>query len=373
MTRARSTPSSRPLASALALVALLALALPAPNAEAAVAQPAPQPIPVAVNLPAGDDAWMTPPDGGTSIDFVADPIPAGYFGTGSLAFAGKIALRGVPLATTPPGALGVTDTLVRRLGATGPIAVGATKTVAIEFIALRLQSINNFRVNYSGGGFEIWRLDAGLSPSAGQNIGTMSITRTSGNGGVYNSSLLGLFHLTFTRVSPTPAITRVLDCGIGDCEEMVFTAPNASWTLIGGPANWQPSALGIDPLPPGVNVDINGDGFPDGVFTIGKSNFQVGVQWVPGGGGGGGGGEGECDGTEHVNGQSKIETHTSFLAGDGDADGKPNDCDDCTDANGDGTDDLTGEVCGDECEETEGAVPAEGGEVEPACPEPHEV
>lgn len=370
MTHARSTSRLGLLARAsLALAALLAAALPATEVGAAVAQPAPQPIPVAVNLPAGDDAWMTPPDGGTSIDFVADPLPAGFFNPGSLPFAGKINLRGIPLTTSPAGALGVTDTLVRRLGPTGKIAVGGSKTVAIEFMALRLQSISPFQVAYSGGGTELWVLNAGLSPGASQNIGTMTITRTSGDGGTYDATLLGLFHLTFTRVNPLPRVTRVLDCGAGDCEEMVFASNDEHWTMIGGPNNWQPSQLGIDPLPPGVQLDIDGNGTLDGVFTIGKSNFQVGVEWLTGGGGGGGGGEGECNGTEHVNGQSKIETHTSFLAGDGDADGKPNDCDDCTDVDENGQDDFGGCGCDNpppDCDEEEEP------EVEPADPVPAE-
>lgn len=198
----------------------------------------------------------------------------------------------------------------------------------------------------------------------------MTITRSGNNGGEYDSTLLGLFHLTFTRVSPAPPITLVLDCGIGDCDEMVFSASGASWTLVGGPANWQPSQLDIDPLPPGVDVDADGDGVPDGILTIGRSNFQVGVKFV-GGGGGGGGGEGECDGTDHINGQSKIETHTSFLAGDSDADGKPNDCDDCTDVNpADGQDDFGGCGCDnppEDCDEPD-VEPHEP--VEPAEPVP---
>lgn len=334
-----------------------------------VAQPAP-PQPVGVNIPAGDDGWMTPPDGGTSVDFSNDPIPAGFFGN-NLAWNGTIAFQGVPLATNPAGVLGVTDTIVQRTARTGALAVGQSATVPIKFLALSLRAMQPITVTNADSTTEIWDVRAGLS-GPNQTTGSMTISRDHSDGGTYGSTLHGDVQLVFTRLSPLPSITKTL------VESMTFSAPGAQWTLVNGPGGFQPSQLQIEPLPGAVNLDVDGDGFPDNVFTIGRSNLQVGVRWNPGGGGGGGGGSGECDGTDHINGQSKIETHTSFLAGDSDADGMPNDCDPCTDANNDGIDDLTGEVCEPECEETEdaadGFASAEGdADAEEACPKPTEI
>lgn len=327
--------------------------------------------PVAVNIPAGDDSWMTPPDGGTFVDFVNDPIPAGFFNN-SLPFAGKVAFKGVPLVTNPPGALGVADTIVQRTARTGALAVGQSSApVPIVFLALSLRAIQPITVTNVDQTTELWDVRAGLT-GPGQTVGSMTITRAHADGGTYDSTLHADVQLVFTQVSPPTGATRTL------VESMTFGAPGESWTLVAGPGGFQPSQLQIDPLPGGVNLDVDGDGFVDNVFTIGRSNFQVGVRWNPTGGGGGGGGSGECDGTAHINGQSKIETHTSFLAGDSDADGMPNDCDPCTDANNDGIDDLTMEPCNPDCEPTDAdtTATADGeaaaGEVSNACPQPTE-
>ena len=354
------------LTTALGLTCLLLiLTLPggARAATTATVQPA------AVNIPAGDDAWMTPPDGGTFVDFVNDPIPAGFFND-SVAFAGKIAFQGVPLVTNPPGALGVADTVVQRTSRTGSLAVGQSAPVSIVFLALSLRAINPITVTNTDGSTELWDVRAGLT-GAGQTVGSMTITRAHADGGTYDSTLHADVQLVFTQISPATGEVRTL------VESMTFGAPGESWTLVNGPGGFQPGQLQIDPLPGGVELDVDGDGFLDGVFTIGRSNFQVGVKWNPTGGPGGGGG-GECDGTDHINGQSKIETHTSFLAGDSDADGMPNDCDPCTDADDDGIDDLTMEPCETECEETDATTDSDSGgdavegEVSDACPEPTE-
>jgi len=63
----------------------------------------------------GIDTWSTPATGATFTDFARHPIPAGFFCAGSKAFAGKVALRGVPIVTGRLGELGMTDTIVERL------------------------------------------------------------------------------------------------------------------------------------------------------------------------------------------------------------------------------------------------------------------
>jgi hypothetical protein len=63
----------------------------------------------------GTDLWHTVADGRTFVEFSSDPIPADFFCLGSLPFTGKVGLRGVPIASDPPGALGNADTIIQRL------------------------------------------------------------------------------------------------------------------------------------------------------------------------------------------------------------------------------------------------------------------
>jgi hypothetical protein len=63
----------------------------------------------------GIDLWRTPGDGGTFVDFVREPLPAGFFCAGSAAFSGRIEFAGAPVKTNPAGALGGADTIIQRL------------------------------------------------------------------------------------------------------------------------------------------------------------------------------------------------------------------------------------------------------------------
>ena len=85
----------------LSLAVLTLLALPAAAADRVI-----------VN---GIDPWVTVAQGKTFADFSAQPIPAGFFCALSEPFTGRINLRGVPLVTGEPGALGKADTIIQRL------------------------------------------------------------------------------------------------------------------------------------------------------------------------------------------------------------------------------------------------------------------
>lgn len=292
--------------------------------------------PTVVNLPAGDDGWATTADGNTTLRYDLNPIPAGFFGPGSQAVTSAVDLSGRPIANS--GGLGAsTDTIVQRMADTGSLAVGSAATVPVDFKSLHLES-QTFTVSYDDGSTETWKIVAGLSTSTAQPIGSMTITRNCNNGGSFNATLPALFLLRYIRVSPLPQIQLIQDCGIGDCPETVFQTTGAQWTLS--------SALGtlnIDPLPAGVQLDVDADGVLDGATTIGKTNFQGGIQIC----GGGGGGSPECARVDHVANDSgdkdhSRSSHANYAAGgDSDGDGLPDHCA-CEDRNGDGIDDDGG-------------------------------
>ena len=66
-------------------------------------------------IQSGIDIWRTPGNGTTFVDFLKEPIPAGFFCFKSKPFSGRIVFRGVPIVTGESGALGKTDTIIQRL------------------------------------------------------------------------------------------------------------------------------------------------------------------------------------------------------------------------------------------------------------------
>lgn len=201
---------------------------------------------------------------------------------------------------------------------TGPLAIGACATVPIHFQALHLQS-DAFVVTSGGVPAETWQVVGGLSTSAPQPAGTMTICRTHAFGGTFSSSLRALFLLRYQRLT-APFVELQQDCGLGDCPEVLFLTSGQHWSLAGHPT---------DPLPAGVQVDVDADGIVDLVSMIGKSNFQGGIN--SGGGGGGGGGD-ECDEVEHVANDPgpkdhSRSSHSNYAAGgDEDGNGTPDHC-----------------------------------------------
>jgi len=336
----------RPSRAALFLALTALLALGAAPVAAQVVTPVPGPVPVTITLKTGDDGWTTTNDGRSVLRYDLHPIPAGFFGVGSDAVTAPVTLFGNGVANTG-GLAWSTDTIVRRLADTGPLSVGSSATIPIEFIALHLES-NPFAVSYGGVPTETWKIVSGLSLAAAQPIGSMQINRNCGYGGTFGANLRALFLLRFIRTSPPPAIELQLDCGVGDCPETVFRTAGSQWAWSGALTG---AGFSFDPLPPGVNVDVDADGTPDSATTIGKSNFQGGIKICgTGGGGGGGGGAPECATVDHVANDSGDKDHSksshgnyAASTGDGDGDGVPDHC--CPDEDGDGNNDRTGEPC----------------------------
>src|SRR5258705_6775419 len=140
-----------------------------------------------IGIPAGVDLFTTPPGGSTFDSFGGAPIPAGFFGPGSLPFGGTIPFQGAPLG----GPFGPTDTIVQRMAPASLPGPGSSATVPIEIVALSLVSATPITVNYSGGPPpEQWNVRACLSDSVPQPTGPMTITAgCAGEGGTFTSSL----------------------------------------------------------------------------------------------------------------------------------------------------------------------------------------
>lgn len=201
----------------------------------------------------GSDLWRTPGDGGTYTDFGRDPIPADFFCPGSEPFAGRIEFRGAPLATSPPGALGTTDTVVQRLDDAAFDRNGVART-RIRVTALAFESLAP--VETSCGAFDVAVGLEGRQPET-----QMSIVRDKERGGYFLAPISVNVKLSFL-----PA-----DGGKGRLElvRQLDFAPNRS-------AFWAEPEVSAGLSQGGfVLVDTDGDRKPD-TFLPGTSNFSAG-------------------------------------------------------------------------------------------------
>ncbi len=111
----------------------------------------------------GIDLWRTPGNGSSWTDFAEDPIPAGFFCSESEPFEGRIFWRGLPIVTSPPGALGDADTVIRRLddATFDPDGIATTR---VQVTAMSFVGIDP--IETSCGAFEARvRLAPGKQPS----------------------------------------------------------------------------------------------------------------------------------------------------------------------------------------------------------------
>jgi hypothetical protein len=205
----------------------------------------------------GVDLFETPADGRTT---AVVSIPAGFFCPGSAPFAGSVPLRGVPLATTPPGIAGNADTIVERL-------TGGTTTFSVVLRALRLTSINPIQIFCPGEGLTSWQVDAcACGPQAASNI-TVRIDPVCGTCGTANGILSVRVCLRFTRVDTgltMGPITQAITLGLA----------NMSWCYQPGPGEIE--------VTQSFAVDTNCDNLPDRTLPP-TSNFHPG--WSCQGGG----------------------------------------------------------------------------------------
>ncbi len=168
-------------------------------------------------IQAGVDLFETP-EGMSSLSFAATPIPAGFFDPGSELFGGVVPLCGDPQS---PSDLGSTDTTLRRLNALN-FGEENTGTVPIELVQLNLVSCEPITVVINSQPTE-WNVQISLSDTPAPR-GSMSVTKTHANGGVFTSEFSVMPKFTFTQVGGTE---------VGGGEPLIFDSGRTG--TIGGP------------------------------------------------------------------------------------------------------------------------------------------
>jgi hypothetical protein len=205
----------------------------------------------------GVDVFTTTASGDTFYDFGNNPIPAGFFCKRSAAFTGRIALRGVPLATEVPGQLHGADTVIERLddAAFDDSGVAVTR---LRFKALSLASIAPIKT--ACGSFHVY-----VSLAAKQRTTSMRINRTSEQGGNFVAPLAVDARMSFVPTRPRAASAPKLEL------EGSFTFPAKALPWMHEPG-WHVKRLSS------AVVDTNGDLTPD-TRIFGTANFAPG--WSP--------------------------------------------------------------------------------------------
>jgi hypothetical protein len=203
----------------------------------------------------GIDAFVTPADGRTYYDFSQSPIPAGFFCAGSPAFSGRVAFKGLPLATQAPGQLRSADTVIERLDDAVFDAKG-TAVTRIQFRALSLVSIQP--ISSSCGSFYVY-----VSLAGPQRVTAMSIHRTEEGGGSFVAPLAVDARLSFISVKPVKSTRKLELAG-------KFTFPAAQ------PLPWRFRSAAAAKGTRFATVDTNGDLRPDTPLSL-TSNFSPGL------------------------------------------------------------------------------------------------
>ena len=140
------------------------------------------------------------------------PIPAGFISSRAEEFAKPVIFRGRPLGSQYFRGAEIThvDTVVERKG---PVDLRppypCSKTIPIELAGLALESTEPIEVRI-GQRVEAWNVQVDLS-SAKSSAGTMTITKTSKEGGVFDSELTVFPVFRFTRTCDGKE--KILDTG----------------------------------------------------------------------------------------------------------------------------------------------------------------
>jgi hypothetical protein len=210
-------------------LAAIALGLVASGLEVAAHANALQP---------GDDLFHTEP--GTSFDFSQHPVPADFFGPGSLPFEGRVNFVGQDEAYPPCDADPPADTIFLR-----PVAVDPPDTTTVLFAQLSLVSTEPIVVRYAVGPDRLWNVHVGLAPVPAA-FGTMILRQESVDGGTFDLEMPEYPLFTFTNVDgdsltlwPTGVTTltavdvpwRYTAAPSGSCRSNFCPAPSGPMTL----------------------------------------------------------------------------------------------------------------------------------------------
>ncbi len=207
----------------------------------------------------GIDLWVTGDEGRTFFDFSSDPIPAGFFCSGSAPFTGKVTFKGEPIATSPAGALGGADTIIQRLDDARFDRRGVAQT-RVQMRALSFSSIKP--IETACGAFQV-----SVSLDGQQPVTRMKIVRDHDRGGRYFAPISLRVRVTFTSLA-------------GKSHERLELSRSATFPILSNtfwasrPGNPSFSHEGV------VLADTDSDGEPD-TFLPGTSNFAPGWRFGP--------------------------------------------------------------------------------------------
>jgi hypothetical protein len=172
-----------------------------------------------VVVPAGDDTFTTPNDAQTFDNFSSHPIPAGFFGPGSLAYTGVITLKGGPPVDSTRW--GSADTVIHRLN---DVTVPGDTGLSVQ--GLSFVSASPITVDYEDGHSEQWDVSVGQSAST-CSAGSMTFN----SDGTFNSSLSIYPQYTFTSAGHAPV---TLDTGAGGGPAPIkLSSNNGKWSQVG--------------------------------------------------------------------------------------------------------------------------------------------
>lgn len=224
----------------------------------------------------GSDLWRTLPEG-SYVEFSENPIPAGFFCSGSEHFSGRIELQGEQLRTEPPEAFGNADTVVERLDDAVFDARGVART-RLQMRALSMVSRQPLQTRC--GAFVV---TVGLDGDQ-QPVTEMEIHRDGSIGGYFLATVELYARISFWPLSgdsdfrsAAQQADRLRGRGYRPLQVVQFfrlnSNPSAGWTSF-------PGSLGVRFEGP-VRIDRDGDGEAE-TAVAGTSNFHVGW-WDQGG------------------------------------------------------------------------------------------
>jgi len=213
------------------------------------------PLAAETSIRRGIDVFATTANGTSYYDFAQNPIPAGFFCASSKAFTGRVALKGLPLATGAQGQIGIADTVIERLDDANFDANGVAVT-RIQFRALSMVSIAPIKT--ACGSYHAY-----VSLAGKQRTTTMTIYRTEEGGGNFVAPLAVNARLTFIPVKPLRT---------KNARALVLTG---SFTFPASALPWAFQNSANTKRISSVVVDTNGDQTPDTLLP-GTSNFLAG-------------------------------------------------------------------------------------------------